>query len=474
MPGAIRATAGLSSPRERPCRSDMNRLAANGHNEPSEGKPAGNPRVGFSSVTTSMDIARPDLARKKRRRQIVWSLAGIAAVGLITFLLSRLERAVPSVEASAMWTHTVKRGEMVRQVRGSGTLVPEQIQFVQAETAGVIERIFIQAGTEVTADTVILQLGSPELKQAAFDAKWAAVAAEAQLAKLTVTLESDRLAQESTLASLCSDARQAELDAKADHALAQSGLVPLIQQQKSRSRADDLAARVIIDEKRLQFAADSAKSQLAVQDAEVAKLRAARDLKQQQLDGLQVRAGIAGVLTQVGDLTVLQAGQRVTPGATLAKVVVPTRLKAEIKIPETQARDVTRGQKVEVDTRNGIVHGHVLRVDPAVQNGTVLVEVKLDGPLPKGARPDLSVEGTIELERLENVLHVGRPVDGQPDSTVGLFKLIEAGRYAVRVPVKLGRTSVSTIEIIDGLKEGDQVILSSMSQWDAYDKVRVN
>ncbi len=451
----------------------MNRLATNGHTGPSEGKPSVKPTIGFTPGSTSMDIARPDLARKKRRHRILWGGIGLAALVLITFALSRLERAVPSVEAGTLWTNAVKRGEMIRQVRGNGTLVPEQIQFVQADTAGVVERIFIQAGAEVTADTVILQLGNPELKQAAFDSEWAARASEAQLAKLTVTLESDRLALESALASLRSDAKQADLDAKADEELGRSGLVPLITQQKTRSRADDLAARVKIDEKRLQFAADSARSQVAVQEAEVEKLRAGRDLKRKQVADLQVRAGIAGVLIQIGDREVLQAGQRVAPSATLAKVVVPTKLKAEIKVAETQARDVTRGQKVEVDTRNGIVPGHVIRVDPAVQNGTVLVEVKLDGPLPKGARPDLSVEGTIELERLDDVLHVGRPVDGQPDSTAGLFKVVEAGRYAVRVPVKLGRSSVSTIEVIDGLKVGDTVILSSMSQWDGHDKIRL-
>jgi len=432
----------------------MSRIAAKGTVDFADGKLVVKPSIAFSSATPSMDIARPDLARKKRRRQIIWSVAGVAAIALVTFLLSRLERAVPSVDAGALWTNPVKRGEMIRQVRGNGTLVPEQIQLVQADTGGQVVQIFVQPGAEVAADTVILRLSNPDLKQQTFDSEWAVRAAEAQLAKLTVTLESDRLLQESTLASLRTDAKQAALDARADEELGKSGLVPLITQQKSRSRADDLAARVLIEEKRLKFGADSAKSQLAVQEAEVEKLRAVRDLKRQQVVDLQVRAGIAGVLVQLGDGVPLQTGQRVAQNATLAKVVVPTKLKAEIKIAETQARDVTRGQKVDIDTRNGIVPGHVVRVDPAVQNGTVLVEVKLDGPLPKGARPDLSVDGTIELERLENVLNVGRPVDGQPESTVGLFKLIDEGRYAIRVPVKLGRSLVSTIEIIDGLKEG--------------------
>jgi HlyD family secretion protein len=450
----------------------MNRVAANGHSGPSEGQPAVSPISGFSQATTSMDIARPDLARKKRRRQILWGVVTLTGLALVTVVLARLEPASPTVENP--WVDTVKRGQMLRQVRGNGVLVPEQIQFVQADTGGVVERIFIQPGAEVTADTVILQLGNPDLKQLAFDSEWAARAAEAQLDKLKVTLESDRLAQESLLASLRSDARQAELDARADEELAKSGLVPLITQQKSRSKADDLAARVLIDEKRLKFAADSAKSQLAVQEAEVAKLRAARDLKQQQVAALMVKAGIAGVLTQLGDLTTLQSGQRVAPSATLAKVVVPSKLKAEIKVIETQARDVTLGQKVEIDTRNGVVPGHVIRVDPAVVAGTVLIEVKLDGALPKGARPDLSVEGTIELERLDNAIYVGRPVQAQPDSTVGLFRLAPDGKHANRVPVKLGRASVSTIEVVEGLQPGDKVIISDVSQWDAHNKVKLN
>ena len=450
----------------------MNRVAANGHSSSSEEKPVVSPGIGFSQATTSMDIARPDLARKKRRRQVLWGAIAVTGLTLVTVVLSRLEPASPTLENP--WIDTVKRGQMLRQVRGNGVLVPEQIQYVQADTAGVVERIFIQPGAEVTADTVILQLGNPDLKQLAFDSEWAARAAEAMLDKLKVTLESDRLAQESLLASLRSDAKQAELDARADEELAKSGLVPLITQQKSRSKADDLAARVLIDDKRLKFAADSAKSQLAVQDAEVAKLRAARDLKQEQVAALMVKAGIAGVLTQLGDLTTLQSGQRVAPSSTLAKVVVPSKLKAEIKVIETQARDVTLGQKVEIDTRNGVVPGHVIRVDPAVVAGTVLIEVKLDGALPKGARPDLSVEGTIELERLDNAIYVGRPVQAQPDSTVGLFKLAEDGKHATRVPVKLGRASVSTIEVVEGLQPGDKVVISDVSQFDAHNKVKLN
>ncbi len=398
----------------------------------------------------------------------------MAVVALVSVLLARLEPAVPSVERSSLWTNSVQRGDFFRQVRGNGTLVPEQIQFVQAETAGTVERIFIQPGAEVLADSVILELSNPELKQQAFDAEWAAKAADAMLAKITVTLESERLAQESAVASLRADAKQALLESQANEVLAKDGLVPARDMQRAKAKAEDLAARVLIEEKRLKFTADSAKSQLAVQEAEVEKLRAVRDLRRRQVEGLLVKAGIQGVLSQLGDREVLQSGQRVSPSATLAKVVVPTRLKAEIRIAETQAKDVTRGQKVVVDTRNGVIPGHVVRVDPAVQNGSVLVEVKLDGPLPKGARPDLSVEGTVELERLTNVLFVGRPMQGQPESTVGLFKLTENGSRAERVMVKLGRGSVSLIEVVEGLSAGDTVILSDMSQYDSHRKLRLN
>ena len=427
---------------------------------------------GFTSASTSMDIARPDLARRNRRRRWVTALLTALALGGVTYGLSCLEPAAPKVENP--WLDTVKRGEMLRQVRGNGTLVPEQIQYVQAEIGGLVERIFMQPGAAVQADTIILELGNPDLKQAAFEAEFAIKSAEAQLIKLTVQLESDRLNQEALLATLKSDAHQASLEAEANEILARDGLVPRIEQKRTRAKATDLAAHVIIDQKRLEFASQTTQSQLAVQTAEVEKLRAQLELKRRQVAALTVRAGIDGVLTQVGDKETLQTGQRVAASATLAKVVVPTRLKAELKVAETQVRDVALGQSVAVDTRNGIVPGHVVRVDPAALNGTVVVEVKLDGPLPKGARPDLSVEGTIELERLTDVLYMGRPVQVQPESTVGLFRVTADGKHALRTPVKLGRASVSSIEIVEGLQAGDQVILSDMSQSDAYHKVRLN
>jgi HlyD family secretion protein len=420
-----------------------------------------------------MDIPRPDLAAARRRRRFWSSLATIVALCVISFVIFRLEPAAPSLDRSTLWPGTVQRGEMLRQVRGPGLLVPKLIQYVQAETDGRVERILVQPGAEVTPDSILMELSNPELKQAAFDAEWARKGAEAQLERLSATLESERLNQLAQLATLKAEFAQARLEAEADEALARDGLVPEILRRKSRSKADDLQARIAIEERRVDFAQNSATAQLAVQQAEVQKLTAMLALKQRQVSNLSVRAGIAGVLQQTGDRDPLQVGQRVTPSATLAKVVDPAQLRADIRIPETQARDVLRGQVASVDTRNGIVAGRVQRVDPAVQNGTVLVEVDLEGPLPKGARPDLSVEGTIELERLVNVLNVAKPVQGQEGTTAGLFKIINGGREAVRVPVKLGRSSVSTIEVIEGLEAGDQIILSDMSPWDAHNRVRL-
>ncbi len=452
----------------------MNRLATNGHSGASEAVTEPRPASGFTPASKGMDIARPDLARRRQRLRIFWGLATVVAASALTFFLARLEKAIPSVDASTLWTNSVERGGMVRQVRGNGVLVPEQIQWVQAETGGIVENLFVQPGAEVAADTAILQLGNQELQQQSFDADWAARASQAQLEKLKVSLESDRLAQESQLVTLRADAHQAVLEFHANEVLAHDGLVPGLELERTKAKAEDLASRVTIEEKRLRFAVDSSRSQLAVQEAEVEKLRALFALRRRQVDNLTVRAGIAGVLTQLGDLQTLQRGQRVTPSAILAKVVVPSRLKAEIRIAETQARDIARGQNVEIDTRNGVVPGQVLRIDPAVQNGTVLVEVKLTGPLPRGSRPDLSVEGTIELERLENVLNVGRPVVGQPESTVGLFKLTQGGRRAVRVPVHFGRSSVSRIEILGGLEPGDIIILNDLSRYDGQDALKID
>jgi HlyD family secretion protein len=420
-----------------------------------------------------MDIARPDLKRRRNRRRIFFSLGGLLVLAAITLGLSRLQPAAPRVDSAQVYTDTVKRGEMLRQVRGNGTLVPVQIQYVQADTEGRIENIFVLAGAAVHPDTRIMQLSNPELDQQAFDLEWQLKAADAQMKKLKVQLESDRLTQESTIASLRADFTQAELSAEADATLAKDGLVPEIDMKRSRAKADDLKQRLEVEMKRLEIKKTSDQAELAVQEAELEKLRASLDLKKTKVAALNVCAGLEGVLQSVGDGTVtLQVGQRLSPGATLAKIVQPTKLKAEVKIAETQARDVQIGQPASIDTRNGIIPGHVIRVDPAVLNGTRTVDVALDGPLPRGAVPDLSVDGTIELERLENVLYVGRPVHGQPEATIGLFK-VEPNGIAERVTVKLGRTSVSTVEIVEGLGVGDKVVLSDMSQWDEYQRIQL-
>lgn len=425
-----------------------------------------------------MDVARPDIARKKKRRRIAYSIIAVLALAAVTLGLSRLKPAAPTVERSSIWTDTVKRASpenpMLRQVRGNGTLVPEQIQFVQSETDGRVERILIKPGAEVTADTILMELSNAELKQAVFDAEFQVKIGEAQLAKLKIQLESEKLTQKAALATLKSESEQARLVAEADENLSKRGLVPVLTARQTRAKATDLLGRVEIEQERQRIAEDSVAAQVAAAEAELEKMRALLAMKQRQLAALKVRAGIDGVLQQIGDTQMLQVGQRITPSATLAKIVQPTRLKAEIKISETQAKDVLIGQVASIDTRNGIIPGRVIRVDPAVVNGTVTVDVKLDGSLPKGARPDLSVDGTIELERLNEAIYVGRPVQGQPDSTIGLFKLVEGGREAVRVQVKLGRTSVSTVEIVQGLEAGDQVILSDMSAWDGHDRVKLN
>lgn len=430
------------------------------------------------TILIDMDVARPDFARRKRRRRIIAGFAIVLAVAAISVGLSRLKPAAPTVEKSSIWTDTVKRASsqspMLRQVRGNGTLVPEQIQFVQSETDGRVERILVKPGAQVTADTVLMELSNDELKQAAFDAEYQLKAGEAQLTKLKVQLESERLAQKAVVATLKYEAEQAGFLAEADETLSKDGLVPHLTSRQSRAKATNLKGRVDIEEDRLKIAGESAKAQLAAADAELEKTRALFALKKRQLAALQVRAGIDGVLQQIGDTQMLQVGQRITPSATLAKIVQPTKLKAEIKVAETQAKDVLIGQLAAIDTRNGIIAGRVVRVDPAVVSGTVTVDVKLEGELPRGARPDLSVDGTIELDRLDDAIYVGRPVQGQPDSTIGLFKLVEGGREAVRVQVKLGRTSVSTVEVVQGLDVGDQVILSDMSAWDGHDRVKLN
>jgi len=421
-----------------------------------------------------MDIDRPDLACARRRRRFIVVTGSILVVIAVTFGLAQLKPAAPSVERTTIYTDTVKRGEMLRQVRGSGTLVPEEIRWIPAITAGRVQAILVLPGAQVKADTVLVELSNPEVDHQVFEAEWQLKGAESQLARLKVQLESERLAQEATAAALDADCRVAKLDAEADEKLAAEQLVDRLTAVRSRTRADLLATRCALESRRLAILGDSHKAQLAAQEADLARLRATLELRRQQLAALKVRAGIDGVLQRLGEREPIQVGQQVVAGANLGRVANPARLKAEIKIIETQAKDIQHGQKAEIDTRNGTVRGHVVRIDPAVINGTVTVDVALDGPLPKGARPDLSIEGTIELERLDDVLYVGRPVHYTASGTLGLFRLSPDGKEAVRVPVKLGRSSVSTVEVLSGLEVGDVVILSDMTPWDAHDRVRLD
>ena len=419
-----------------------------------------------------MDIARPEFKQQKRRRQIIWGMAGLVCLGGATVGVSRLKPAAPEVERSTVWTDTVKRGPMLRQVRGLGSLIPSQefTRQIPAETEATVVRILKLPGSQVKADTVLLEMSNSQVEQAAVDAKLQLKAAEAEYQSLRVTLQSNLMNQKAGAATVSSDYTQAKLQADTDKALYDLGVISGIAYKNSKSKADELTTRNNIEGERLDINQKAIESQLAQQQAKVEQMRVLAELKQKQLDALRVRAGIEGVLVDLP----LQVGQHVTPGSMLAKVVQPDHLIAELKVAETQARDVQIGQPAVVDTHNGTVSGEVMRVDPAVQNGTVTVDAKLTGELPKGARPDLSVDGTIDLERLDNALYVGRPAFGQENSTINLFKLDLDGKGGVRVPVKVGRASVNSIQVIEGLHEGDTVILSDMSRYDNTDRIRLN
>jgi HlyD family secretion protein len=416
-----------------------------------------------------MDIARPSNARKKRIKQAIYAGVGLLAVVLVSVGLSRLKPAAPTVERAVVWPAKVERGPMVRQVRGLGTLTPEDIRWIPATTQGRVERIILRPGTQVKSGDVILELTNPQLEQQLQDAQLKLGAAEAGLANIRVQLNNDLLAQRAASANIEADFNKAKMQAQMNEALAKDQLVSDLVLKQSQVDATSLGVRNQISKDQLESKAASIKAQMDVQQSLVDQARAFLRLTQQQRDELKVRAGLDGML----QLVPVEVGQQVAPGTNLARVANPSRLKAEIKIAETQAKDIQLGQKAEVDTRNGVVEGRVARIDPSVQNGTRTVDVTLTGALPKGAVPDLSVDGTIELERLNDVLFMGRPAFGQDQSVVGLFKIGEDGVNAERVQVKLGRSSVNTIEVLSGLKVGDQVILSDMSAYDAYDRIRL-
>jgi multidrug resistance efflux pump len=399
-------------------------------------------------------------------------VAGIAA---ITLALSRLEPAAPSVERSTLWIDSVRRGTMVRQVRAPGTLVPEQIRLISAVTAGRIEQLPIRPGTPVTKGAVILELSNPDVQLQYLDAQRQLSAAEGDLVNLRTTLSTNRLQQASAVAELRTQYNEAERNLNVYDALAEKKLASDNEIKAAHDRAAELKSRVALEDERLKVMTESQKSQIALQEQQVARLRNIAQFQEERVQSMRVTAPDDGVLTELGGQQTgqLELGQWVNAGYLLAKVAQPGRLKAVLRVPETQARDVVLGQPTSIDTRNGIVQGKVIRIDPAVQNGTVTVEVALEGQLPRGARPDLSVDGTIEIERLTNVLYVGRPAYGQAESVVGLFKLEPEGSTATRTNVKLGRSSVNTIEVVQGLNVGDRVIISDMTAWDNVDKVRL-
>ncbi len=418
-----------------------------------------------------MDVPRgKSVARNKKLKRALYVVIALAVIGGASVALSKLKPAAPSVEWGTVWPGEVKRGEMVRNVKGIGTLIPEEIRWIPAVTNGRIEKRHVKPGAIVKTDTIIIEMSNPELERDALDAMNQLRGAEAELANQKVQLQSNRLTQQSQAATVTSDYQQARMQAERDEILAKEGLLSDLNAKLSRGRADTLANRDKIENQRLNIVDDAIKAQVQVYEARVQQYKALYELRRGQLDSLKVRAGVNGVVQEVA----IQEGQQVTQGTNLARVIDPTRLKAEVRVAETQTKDIIVGQRAEIDTRNGIIEGSVMRIAPTAQQGTVTVEVQLLGDLPKGARPDLSVDGTIELERLKDVLYVNRPAFGQEQSNITLFKLLPDGKEAVRVPVKLGRSSVNFIEVLEGLNVGDQVILSDTSQYDSVNRIRLN
>ena len=423
-----------------------------------------------------VDIARsPSVIRKKKIRRIIYGAVALVAIVAITVGVSRLKPAAPSVDRATVWVDTVKRGQMLRNVRGSGTLVPEDIRWISATTAGRVERILLRAGAVVEPSTVILELSSPDVEQAFREAQLSYQSALAAYENRRADLQSALLTQESNVATIESNYKQAVLDLNSNEELQKAGLVAELVIKQKQGAVADLKNRLSVETKRLEIRRAGMKSQLAPQEADIAQRKAAADLQARRLDDLKVKAGMHGVLQCVCSTptTQVERGAQVNPGSNLARVANPSNLKAELRIAETQTRDIRIGQFAEVDTRNGRVKGKVSRIDPAASNGTVGVDIMLEGALPPGARPDLSVDGEVRLEELNNIIYVGRPAFGQENSSVSLFK-VGADGEAVRTTVKLGRSSVNTIEIVEGLQPGDQVILSDMSTYDEYQRVRLS
>jgi len=417
-----------------------------------------------------MDVPRQRTGRRKLVLALAAAAAVLVAIPLITLGLARLQPAPPAVDRASVWIDSVKRGDMLREVRGLGTLVPEEILWIPSTTEGRVEKILVRPGARVRKNTVLMILSNPQLENDALDALYQLRAAEAALVDLKVKLESAKLQQEASTAQLKSDYALAKIEAEKQETLAKLGLQADITAKVARAKADELANRYGIEQKRLDISDESIRAQLSAQQVQVEKLRALHKLRRSQVDQLRVRAGAEGVLQSVP----VEVGQKLAAGAVLAKVSQPARLKAELKVSETQVKDIVVGLPVAVDTRNGVVVGRVSRIDPAAVNGAVTVDVRLEGPLPRGARPDLSVDGVIEIERLKDVLYIGKPASGQPNSMISLFKLDPDGKRAQRVQVRLGRASVNHVEVVEGLQAGDRVILSDTAQYDSHSQIRLN
>jgi len=416
-----------------------------------------------------MDIAIPQNPRTKTIRRLALAAAALLAVTGISFALSRLRPAAPSVDGTSLFSDTVKRGDMLRAVHGTGTLIPEDIQWIPALNTARVSKIILHPGAIVKPDSIILELSNPELERDTLDAEYQLKAAEAQYTSVKAQMGSDILNQRAAAAAVRSEYEQAKIQHAVDEKMVAQQLGAAVTAQLSKVKEDQLAIRIQLEETRAKNAEETADAKIAAEKSHVDQQRALYNLRRSQLEALHVRAGLNGVL----QLVPVEVGQSVMPGVNLARVADPKRLKAEIKIAETQANELTLGMKSTVDTRNGTVTGKVSRIDPSVQNGTVTVDVSFDGALPSGARPDLSVDGTIEIENMKNILYVGRPAFGQPETTVGLFKLTSDGSEATRITVKLGRFSVSTVEVREGLREGDRVILSDTSAWSNYERIRL-
>jgi HlyD family secretion protein len=417
-----------------------------------------------------MDIVRKDVSKKKRIRKIAAITVTVVAVVAVTFGISLLEPAAPNVDRNAVWIDEVKRGQMIRQVRGIGSLVPEDIRFITAETRGLVEQVYVLPGAIVDESTIILEISNPELEQQELNARLALEASEAQLLRLKVELEANLLQRRSELARIESEFKLARLTAEVNQDLFDEGLLSERDLKTSQIRAETLATQFELEKQRLDFGERSLAPQLKAQEADVNQARTRLELFENQVRNLKIRPTSRGVLQRME----IEVGQQISQGQSLAQVANPRSLKAVVRIPETQARDVQIGQMARVDTRNGVIDGEVMRVDPNVENGTVEVDIRLVGDLPKGARPDLTVEGTVELENLPDVLFVGRPAFGRANSTVGVFKMEPGSNIAIRAPVQFGRISSTTIEVVQGLEPGDRIILSDTAQWDQYDRIQIN